>query len=103
LLVKKKKAISDAYIFIRIEIEEENFLDSTEINTSLLIQPNYKSKIIGEIYSKFTSKYKGIVSGFAYYTDIIDPATNQPWFSFDAGSALIKKEEVNGVFIQDRY
>jgi hypothetical protein len=97
LLVEKKKAYADVYILVRVDFENENFLDGLFINKTELDNDNYKRQLVEDILSRFNREYKGYVVGYAYLSDIIDPETNKPWFMFKKDEKLITNEEVNNM------
>lgn len=46
-------------------------------------------------------KVEAKVSGFAYYFDLVDPHTKEPWFSFERGDALFDPNELLDKALKD--
>lgn len=101
LLVEKKKTFSDVYVFIKIKFEDENKLTAGTINTSEITNEQYRKQLSQYLLTIFSGPYYGLVAGYAFYSDIIDPYTNKAWFPLKGSNGLPSVSEVPKLFIQD--
>jgi hypothetical protein len=101
LLIEKKKSFSDIYVFLKIKFENENFLADGVIKLDSITDDKYRTALSANLLSLFKGKYYGIVAGFAFYSDFIDPFTNKPWFPLKSHHGLPTVDEVPRIFIQD--
>ncbi|WP_283154138.1 hypothetical protein [Guptibacillus hwajinpoensis] len=80
LLIEDSKAVSDVYVFVKIEFEEEHFFGENMVDKKSLTFQNYRENLIKIILNKFSNnKYYGKVSGFAYMTDIVSNGDKIPY------------------------
>lgn len=93
LLVEKTKSYADVYIMVKINFVNERFLKSIRINKNKLENTQYRENIEKQLISKLKGDYTGIVCGYAYINDIIDPITKNAWFLFRQEEHLLKVNE----------